>query len=635
MHFFSGGGSSLRQEYKSPVLGQRAFKMMENKKIPLWILVSCVLMTAAVSITITWQAAGRRKEKNGDENPPYTQLTENETNELKKGAGESVPLEDNLFGKHKIVVLYTNDIHCSIEANEDSLGMAGLAAAKEWAGNFSKYVTLVDCGDAIQGEAVGTLSEGMSMVKLMNELGYDICTFGNHEFDYGMEQILNIANEMSGAEYVSCNFMELETERTVVNPYVIKEYDGVSVAYVGICTPEIITASAPKFFVDENNNFLYGFCQGENGTKLYDSVQKAVDEARAEGADYVIALAHLGINEDAAPYRSLDVIVNTTGIDVVLDGHSHSVVERGFVKNKEEKNVILSSTGARLANVGCLIIDTKGTENVLDDSVYTILLSGGEFGKMQASVKETEAEYEEIENTVAAHSDVSLTTADQNGNRMVRCRETNLGDFCADAYRMVSGADIGVINGGGIRAGLPAGEITYGSLMNVFPYGNMLCVAECTGAEILDMLEMAYRNVEAEYADENGSVGEFGGFWQISGMKLSIDTGTESSVELAENGMYTSVSGQRRVHNVQVLDRETGEYKRIDPEKNYTLASNDYMLHECGDGFTLFEDNVFVMDRLMLDYQVLITYVSDYLDGSVGEEYAEPQNRIMVNGKSG
>ncbi|MDE7331817.1 MAG: bifunctional metallophosphatase/5'-nucleotidase [Lachnospiraceae bacterium] len=607
--------------------------MIRNKKIPLGISILCVLITAAVSVAVTWQAAGRERKISGDENPADTELTENGADALKTDTKESVFLEDTLFDEDKILVLYTNDIHCSMETDEDSLGMAGLAAAKEWAGAFSEYVTLIDCGDAIQGEVAGTLSEGMSMVNLMNELGYDVCTFGNHEFDYGMEQILTIAKELSKAEYVSCNFVELETESTVVKPYVIMEYDDISVAYVGICTPRTITASTPKFFMDENNNFLYGFCQGENGAKLYDAVQKAVDEARAEGADYVVAAAHLGINEDDAPYRSLDVIANTTGIDVVLDGHSHTEVERGFVKNKDGQNVILSSTGARLANVGCLMIDTKGTEDVSDDSLYTFFLSGEKSGKMHAAVKETKAEYDEIENEVMAYSDVSLHTADQEGNRMVRCRETNLGDFCADAYRVVSGADIGVINGGGIRADLPAGEITYGSLISVHPYGNMLCVVECTGAEILDMLEMAYRNVEAEYADENGPIGESGGFWQISGMKLAIDTGTESSVQLDENGMFVSVSGQRRVYDVWILDGETGEYREIDTEKTYTLASTDYMLHECGDGFSLFEDNVFVMDRFILDYQALITYVSDYLDGLVGEEYTKSQNRIMADGK--
>lgn len=362
--------------------------MKENKKVPLAVLVLGVLMTAAVSITVTWQAAGWRKELSGDENPVDIKLAEKETFASEAEAGESVPLGSNLSGKDKIVILYTNDMHCSMETDEDSLGMAGIAAAKEWAGAFSEYVTLVDCGDAIQKEAAGTLSDGMCMVNLMNGLGYDVCTFGSHEFDYGMDQLLTIVQKTSGAEYVSCNFVDLETESTVVKPYVIRKYGDISVAYVGICTPWTITASTSEFFKDEYDNFLYGFCQGENGAKLYDTVQKAVDEAKAEGADYVIAAAHLGINEVDAPYRSLDVIANTTGIDVMLDGHSHSEVERGFVKNKAGQNIILSSTGAELANVGCLMIDTKGTKDVSDDFLYTVLLSGEYAGKILAECRE-------------------------------------------------------------------------------------------------------------------------------------------------------------------------------------------------------------------------------------------------------
>ncbi|MDE6203186.1 MAG: hypothetical protein K2G19_06885, partial [Lachnospiraceae bacterium] len=175
--------------------GQRDYKVIRNKKIPLGISILCVLITAVVSVAVTWQAAGRGREISGDENPADTELTENGADVLKTDTKESVFLEGDLFDEDKIVVLYTNDIHCSMETDEDSLGMAGLAAAKEWAGTFSEYVTLIDCGDAIQGEVAGTLSEGVIMVNLMNELGYDVCTFGNHEFDYGMEQILTIAKE--------------------------------------------------------------------------------------------------------------------------------------------------------------------------------------------------------------------------------------------------------------------------------------------------------------------------------------------------------------------------------------------------------------------------------------------------------
>ncbi|MDE7286244.1 MAG: 5'-nucleotidase C-terminal domain-containing protein, partial [Lachnospiraceae bacterium] len=468
------------------------------------------------------------------------------------------------------------------------------------------------------------------MVALMNEAGYDICTFGNHEFDYGMEQGLRIAKELSDAQYVSCNFLDLVSGNTVMPPYVVVDYDGIEVAYVGICTPETITASAPGSFMDENGDFVYGFCQGEDGDKLYDAVQSAVNDARAQGADYVIGVAHLGISEKAAPYRSTDVIAHTAGIDVMLDGHSHSVIHGDMVKNKEGVEVLLSSTGSRLANVGCLVIDTKGTESLLDDTITTSLISAESGHEIETLMEEIKAEYEEMLAKVAAQAKVGLSTLSENGNRMVRCRETNLGDFCADAYRIVSDADIGVVNGGGIRADIPVGDVTYGAFLNVFPFGNMVCVVESSGQEILDMLEMAYANVEAEHENADGPVGESAGFMQISGMKLVINTSIPSTVCLDGNGMFASVSGERRVKDVQVLNTQTGQYEDIDPDKIYTLAANNYLLHSGGDGFGMFMDNEFIMDEFVLDNQALIDYAQKELGGFIGMEYQTAQGRIQI-----
>lgn len=538
--------------------------------------------------------------------------------------------KENKRSTDQIIVLYTNDIHCSIEADENTFGFDNLAGLKDWAESISGYVTLVDCGDAIQGEAVGTLSKGESMVELMNEAGYDICTFGNHEFDYGIEQALKVARELSHAEYTSCNFVELKTGDPVAKPYVMMDYDGILVAYVGISTPQTVTKSTPKYFMDESGQYVYGFCQGEGGAELYDAVQSAVDEAKSEGADYVIAAAHLGTGNEAAPYRSTDVIANTSGIDVVLDGHSHSVIQGDLIQNKDGEEVLLTSTGSKLTNVGFLTIDTKGTAALEDDTITARLLSNQAYRKMGESIGEIRSEYEELLDTVVARLDVELSTSNDKGSRIVRCRETNLGDFCADAYRIVSGADLAVVNGGGIRANLSPGKITYRDILNVYPYGNRLCVVECSGQEILDMLEMAYKNVEEAEQDAFGPLGESGGFLQVSGIKLTIDTGIESSVVLDENGVFASVSGSRRVKDVQVLNGQTKEYEDVEPGKTYTLAANNYMLHNGGDGFGMFMDNTYVLDEFMLDHQVLITYLTDCLGTTAGREYEKAQERITV-----
>lgn len=512
------------------------------------------------------------------------------------GTGNSTPAAKD------IVILYTNDAHCGIE---DGMGYQGLSAAKRALLAAGNKVLLVDNGDAVQGDTIGTLSKGEYIIDIMNKLGYDVATPGNHEFDYGMDQFNKLV-EKADFDYISCNFVDKDGN-PVLKPYVIKEADGVKIAFVGISTPKTITTSTPTYFQDGNGNYIYGFMQDDTGEKLYAAVQSAVDAARKEGAKYVIAMAHLGIEADCQPWTSSDVIVNTSGIDVVLDGHSHSTIAGDIVKNKEGKDVILTSTGTKLANIGCLTISADGklsTALINDDG-------------MSDTIAEIKSGYEEIVNTVVASTKVELTVNDPvSGERMVRRQETNLGDLCADAYRAMSGADIAVVNGGGIRVSIPAGDITYGQIIAVHPFGNEMCVVEATGQQILDALEMGARNAP----------GECGGFLQVSGMSYEIDLNVEPTVEVNADGMFTGVSGEYRVKNVKVGDEP------LDLAKTYTLASHNYMLKSAGDGMAMFQGCTLLQDSVMIDNQVLINYIVDVLGGVVGEDYADPygQGRITV-----
>ena len=501
-----------------------------------------------------------------------------------------------------IVILYTNDVHCGVD---DNLGYAGLATVKNALEAQGKHVVLVDNGDAVQGDTIGTLSNGEYIIDIMNEIGYDVATPGNHEFDYGMDQFFALT-EQANFPYVSANFVDNDGN-TVLDPYVIKDVAGVKIAFVGISTPKTITTSTPKYFQDDNGNYIYSFQQDETGEKLYAAVQAAVDAARAEGAQFVIAMAHLGIEEDCSPWTSSEVIVNTTGIDAVLDGHSHSLIECEKVKNKDGQEVLLSSTETKLAYIGCLTIKDDG-------SMSTTLISDNGMKDFIGGIQE---EFEELVNTVVASTDVDLIIKDPaSGERIVRVSETNLGDLCADAYRAMSGADVAIVNGGGVRADIPAGDITYGQIIAVHPFGNEMCVVECTGQEILDALELGCSKLPAES----------GGFLQVSGMTYTVDLNVESSVKLDENGMFVEVEGDRRVKDVTI----GGE--PLDPEKTYTLASHNYKLKDCGDGYSMFADNVFLQDSVMIDNQVLINYIVDVLGGTVGEEYADPygQGRITI-----
>ena len=501
-----------------------------------------------------------------------------------------------------IVILYTNDVHCAVD---DNLGYTGLATVKNALEAQGKHVVLVDNGDAVQGDTIGTLSNGEYIIDIMNEAGYDVATPGNHEFDYGMDQFFALT-EQANFPYVSANFVDNDGN-TVLDPYVIKDVAGVKIAFVGISTPKTITTSTPKYFQDDNGSYIYAFQQDETGEKLYAAVQSAVDAARAEGAQFVIALAHLGIEEDCSPWTSSEVIVNTTGIDAVLDGHSHSMIQGEKVKNKDGAEVLLSSTETKLAYIGCLTIKDDG-------SMSTTLISDNGMKEFIGGIQE---EFEELVNTVVASTDVDLIIKDPaSGERIVRVSETNLGDLCADAYRAMSGADVAIVNGGGVRADIPAGDITYGQIIAVHPFGNEMCVVECTGQEILDALELGCSKLPAES----------GGFLQVSGMTYTVDLNVESTVKLDENGMFVEVEGERRVKDVTI----GGE--PLDPEKTYTLASHNYKLKDCGDGYSMFADNVFLQDSVMIDNQVLINYIVDVLGGTVGEEYADPygQGRITI-----
>jgi len=495
-----------------------------------------------------------------------------------------------------IVIIATHDAHCGNYANYAKV--ATLAKDAD---------LLVDSGDAIQGGALGSISKGEYVVKIMNKVGYDVAAVGNHEFDYGIARLQELAN-MAEYTYLSCNFVNTTTKQSLFDGYKIIEVKGKKIALIGITTPVTFTQSNPANFQDANGNYIYSFCEGADGKTLYAKVQATVDAAKAAGADYVIGLGHLGIEEEVVPYRVDDVLANVTGFDALCDAHSHDVY------TEEKSGVVVVQTGTKLANAAKIVIKEDGTitaENVaLDDTIE-------DDAEVKAFIDEIDTVYKEKVETVVAKSEVDLVINDENGKRIVRTVETNLGDLCADAYRTLLGADIAFVNGGGVRATIPAGDITLEQIMNVHPFGNLACLVEVTGQQILDALELG----ASKYPNENG------GFLQVSGITYTINTTIESSVVLNDKGAFTGVSGARRVSNVLVGGVP------IDPAKTYKLASHNYMLKSAGDGFAMFgKDNVKLLkDEVMVDNEVLINYVVEYLGGVIGQEYAKAQGRIIIN----
>ena len=529
------------------------------------------------------------------------------------------------FAADPIVVIYTNDVHCGYA---DNLGYTAVADLKDYYSYLTPNVTLVDNGDSIQGDVIGAVSKGEYVIDLMNEVGYDLAILGNHEFDYGMDRLAELA-ELANFQYIDCNIDYTganEDKLDFLLPYALVEYgEDATVAYIGVATPNSISTSTPTYF-QEDGQFVYDFNAGENGAKLYNRVQETVDEAHLMGADYVILLSHLGINEEDAPYRSIDVINNTVGIDACLDGHSHSVIPQMMVRNGEGYYVPLSSTGTKLAYVGVMTIDPE------TGNINTTLVSGDGLTSdwYEAASAETIAAFEAKVNDVVASTNVALNITDADGIRIVRSRETNLGDLCADAYRSLGNADIALVNGGGIRANIDTGDITYAEVIAVHPFGNMLTVVNATGQQILDALEWTSRNTQAEYKDAQGNaVGELGGFLQVSGLRYTIDTSVESPAVADANGMFFGLTEDvpYRVSDVQV--EQNGEWVDIDPEATYRVASHNYLLKDGGDGTTMFQGDEILINESMSDYQVLITYITDVLNGDL-TAYAEPQGRITV-----
>ncbi len=523
-----------------------------------------------------------------------------------------------------IVILHTNDVHCGVNSDDATFGYAELAAyqAKLTADGYE--VILTDAGDFTQGDVIGTLSDGEYLIEIMNKIGYDYAAVGNHEFDYGMEQFFNF-EELADFELLSCNFVSADGNSAIITPYAAVELPNCTVGLIGISTPQTLTSTKPTNFTDADGNRIYDFFSGGNGQQLYDCVQSVTDSLRGEhGADYVIALAHLGTEGEENPWTSYKVIENTYGIDAVIDGHSHTVIDGEAVNNKVGEEVLLSSAGTKMQYIGQITIDENGVSAELiakDEYSVTGDTSTEEYkayAETAGYIKSIEADYAEIIETVVAKSDVDLTTVDPENPeiRLIRNSETNLGNLCADAYRIMMDADCAVVNGGGVRADIKAGDITYGDIISVHPFGNEICLVEATGQEILDALEIG----AFLYPEENGS------FFHVSGITFELHSYIPSPVQIDESWIVTGIDGERRIKNAAI----GGE--AIDADKTYTLASHNYLIKSGGCECSMFMDNNLLADSVILDNRILIDYITEELGGVIGEEYINPygEDRITV-----
>ena len=543
-----------------------------------------------------------------------------------------------------VVILYTNDVHTYIDGPLSYDVIAGLKKSLETVyGN----VLLVDAGDAAQGTAFGSMDKGETIIKLMNATGYDLATLGNHEFDYGMEGTMNII-DWADYTYISANFYHEENGvkgETVLPAYEIVEIGGRKIAFIGVTTPESFTKSTPAYFQDENGNYIYGIAGGEDGAELYAVVQTTIDAVKAEGAELVIGLGHLGVDPASRPWTSEEVISNVTGLDAFIDGHSHTTVEA-----KEINGTLLTQTGEYFKAIGMMLIDGEtgeittdliGFEEILEtvkDEKGEVVLDekgnevtevvgykfvsdfdlGTEWASDEAVAAIKDAWISEIDTQLGqtiGSTALTFDNYDAEGKRLVRSQETNTGDFAADALyylfdSMGLDVDVAIMNGGGVRNKAVTGELTYKVAKNIHTFGNVACLQTITGQQLLDALEWGARGV--------GTGEEIGGFLHVAGITYKIDDQWPTSVQMDDKGVWVAApTGGYKVHDVQVYNKETGAYEPLDLTASYNLAGYNYTLRDLGDGFNMFDGAVNVLDYVMEDYMVLATYIAGFEGGIV------------------
>ena len=523
------------------------------------------------------------------------------------GAPAAFAEETNCFfgDKADVTILYTNDVHTYIDNKSPKPTYAAIAALKKSIEDAGRDVLLVDAGDHIQGTAYGSMDDGATIIELMNEAGYDLATPGNHEFDYGMARAKAVLRE-ADFPYVSCNWVDLRTGLNVLPSVKFFFVGGRKIAFVGVTTPETFTKSTPAYFMnDAQTKYIYDILGGEDGQKLYDAVQKAIDKAEFWGADTIIGLGHLGVDPSSSPWTSEEVIAHTHGFTAFIDGHSHTVMANKQVTDASGKAVTLTQTGSYFKNIGKMTVGADGT-------ITTELIDTYE--GLDAAVAATASNWisavDDMLGEEIAVGDTKFYINDPaTGKRRIRSGETNLGDFVADGIYTYFNeieelhCDVAIMNGGGIRTDVEAGPWSFKTCKTVSPFGNVACLMSVTGQQIQDALEFGARFAGAE-GKENG------GFLQVAGARYTIHPMIPNTVQTNDKNVWTGSAATPRVSNVEIYDKTTGTYKPLDPNATYALAGMNYTLRNLGDGFAMFDGATLIKDYVSEDYLVMSSYAA-------------------------
>ena len=544
--------------------------------------------------------------------------------EKKYGQNKNLRKLDEL--SDDIVILHVNDIHCGLN---DTIGYDGFKLYYNELKSKYKNVITVDVGDHVQGGTLGALSDGSAIINVMNKVGFDVAILGNHEFDYGVEQLSKLGDNIT-SKYICSNFCYHKNKTTIFEPYKIIEIGEKKIAFIGLLTPLTLTKTYLIGVYDEDGKLLYDFLEGEENKLLYETLQKYIDEVRNKGSDYVILLTHMGMSVEQ--YKSEDFLSNLKNVSAILDGHTHKIYNVTS-KDKDGKDIYIAQTGTKLQSVGKLTIKSDGSitseiiEEIPEPNNKTNAIKVTRSNKERWVDKEIsefiDEQWKEYENElflVIGHSNIDfIVRPDEGESHVVECRykECTLGNFICDAIREGENGDISIYNGGSVRTNLKKGNITKSQIIDVLPFFNNILVKQVTGQNILDALEFGV----SKYPKESG------GFPQVSGITFDLDTSFNSTVLIDESGMFINVTGKRRVSNVKINGEE------LNLTKIYNAALNEF-IGKGGDGYSMFINCNIINESIFTDTDSVIYYIQNTLKGEIPEKYKNEEGRINFYNKT-
>lgn len=507
---------------------------------------------------------------------------------------------------HDIVILYDNDVHGAF------YGYSKIAALKRESLTETPYVMLASMGDYSQGGPLCSVSRGKYAVSVMNECGYDLVTLGNHEFDYDIP-FLHYLKDSLRSEIILDNFADLRTGENFFPRTAIREYGQTRIGFIGAVTPITQIIDCPQAYVDDEGNDIYTFHRND----FFERIQDDIDHLTDQGADFIILFSHLGDNP-FDPITSESTIANTRGLDAVIDGHAHHIIEGRWLKDIDGKKVLLASTGCDFQNIGRFTISRNGDFKSELLPTHEVSLSTPVIDQMVDVFDRS------IDNLPPfAHTSFPLISYAVRYDTYERNCITNLGQLVADAYKHMTHADIGWINSGSLRVGIPEGDITYRALLATFPHQNNICVYRFKGSRIIDALEFGLQRWPAD----------FGAYPILSGLTFTIDPSKHPEIVRDSIGQFIRIlPGERRVNDVRILNPKTGQYEPIDPDREYSIASNEYNLRHSGDSGIL-AGGVMEQQAEMKDVQVVESYIRTVLHGIIPDQYNFVRKELEVSYK--